>query len=135
MTDIFSKSKRSEVMSKIRSKNTSLEKRTKTLLRRSKIKYKSQPKIFGHPDFLIKKKIVLFCDSSFWHGRNWKNLKSRLENGNNATYWTSHIAGNRKRDRIVNRKLRKDGYLVIRLWDEDIYKRSEWCGEKIKKSI
>lgn len=132
---MFSKSKRSEVMSKIRSKNTCLEKRTKNLLRRSKIKYKSQPKIFGHPDFLIKKKIVLFCDSSFWHGRNWKNLKSRLENGNNPDYWVNHVSKNRKRDRIVTKWLEKDGYKVIRFWDKDIYKRPDWCVTQIRKRL
>ena len=135
MTDMFSRAKRSEVMSKIRSKNTGLEKRTKTLLRCSKIKYKSQPKIFGNPDFLLEKDTTLFCDSSFWHGRNWKKLKKKLANGNNSQYWISHIERNRNRDRTVSRKLRKEGYKVIRFWDKDVYNRPEWCMTKIRKYL
>jgi len=135
MSDIFSKSKRSEIMSKIRSKNTGLEIRTRKILRGSKIKFRSHPKIYGNPDFLIENKIVLFCDSSFWHGRNWNKLKPKLENGNNSQYWVSHINKNRKRDKEVTKVLRDKGFVVIRLWDKDLHKRPEWCMSKIKKSL
>jgi len=135
MPDMFSKSKRSEIMSKIRSKNTSLEKHTKTLLRSSKIKYKSHPKIYGNPDFLLRKNTVLFCDSSFWHGRNWNKLKTQLKKGNDPQYWVNHIAKNRKRDKVVTHKLKNDGFIVIRFWDDDVYKRPAWCVSEIKKYL
>jgi len=135
MPDMFSKSKRSEIMSKIRSKNTSLEKHTKTLLRSSKIKYKSHPKIYGNPDFLIGNRIALFCDSSFWHGKHWKKLKTKLVNGNNPNYWVNHIQKNRNRDKLVTKILQKEGYKVIRFWDDDVYKRPAWCVSEIKKYL
>lgn len=135
MADVFSKSKRSEVMSKIRSKNTKLDVAMKATLQRARIPHRSYPKIYGNPDFLIKKNVVLFCDSSFWHGKNWNKLKKKLENGNNPQYWVIHIQKNRKRDRFVTSYLSQKGYRVIRFWDKDIFKRPEWCVEQIKKCI
>ena|SRR2546428_6667359 len=133
MTDIFSKSKRSRIMSRIRSKNTKLDLTMRGILKQSRLSLKTYPKIFGNPDFLVKNKIVVFCDSSFWHGRNWRKLKVKLSNGNNSAYWVSHIKKNRKRDRIVDRKLKNDGYSVVRFWDTDIYKRPDWCINEIRK--
>lgn len=135
MPDIFSKSKRSEVMSKIKSKGTKLEIHMSKLLRRNKIKYGSHPLIFGNPDFIIEGKIALFCDGSFWHGRNWKKLKKKLENGNNPKYWVNHIQKNRIRDKKVTKELIQLGYIVLRFWEEDVFKKSEWCIEEIRKKL
>ena len=135
MTDIFSKEKRSYVMSRICGKGNKLDKCMAKLLRRSKIRYRSYPDIFGNPDFLVGENVALFCDGSFWHGRNWKMLKARLESGNNPEYWVDHIARNRKRDRKVNRVLRSMDYKVIRLWDTDITSRPNWCMRKIRENM
>ncbi|MGI0060823.1 MAG: very short patch repair endonuclease [Nitrosotalea sp.] len=135
MSDIFSKSKRSHIMSRIRSKDTKLDLAMESILKSSKLTFKKYPKMFGKPDFLIRKKLAVFCDSSFWHGRNWKALKNKLEEGNNSTYWVSHIARNRKRDKTVNRKLKTEGYSVIRFWDTDVYKRPDWCIDEIRKRL
>ncbi|MGI0008804.1 MAG: very short patch repair endonuclease [Nitrosopumilaceae archaeon] len=135
MPDVFSKSKRSEIMSKIRSKGTKLDLTMEKLLKAYKIKYQIYPQIYGCPDFFIKKNVVVFCDSSFWHGRNWSILKKKLAKGNNSDYWLKHIARNRKRDRFVSKKLKSAGYKVIRFWDDDIYKRPEWCVNAIKSKI
>lgn len=135
MTDIFTASKRSEIMSKIKSKNTKLDRSMAKLLKNSHMQFRQYPKIFGRPDFLVKNEIAVFCDGSFWHGRDWQKLKRKLERGNNPEYWVSHISKNRKRDQAVNRRLRKDGYDIIRFWDIDVYKRPDWCINKIKKTL
>ncbi len=133
--DVFSKEKRSEVMRGIKGKGTKLELETARMLRRAKIKYRSHPKIYGSPDFLVDGRLLLFCDGSFWHGRNWKVLRARLAAGNDPGYWVRHIETNRKRDRKVNRILAERGYQVLRLWDTDLQKRPEKCVEKIKKAL
>ena len=135
MTDVFSKEKRSEVMRNIKSKGTGLEKDAARMLRRAKIRYRSHPKAYGSPDFFVEGRLMLFCDGSFWHGRDWKKLKARLEAGNNPGYWVKHIESNRKRDRKVNRTLRAQGIPVVRLWDTDVRKRPEWCVVKIRKNL
>lgn len=135
MADIFTKSKRSEVMSKIRSKNTKLDRAMAGILEKSGIPFKQYPRIFGNPDFLVRNKMAVFCDGSFWHGRNWSKLRIKLEQGNNSDYWISHISKNRRRDQTVNRKLRNEGFVVVRFWDTDIFKRPEWCIKEIRKRL
>ena len=122
-------------MRSIKGKGTKPELDTAKMLRRAKIKYRSHPKMYGSPDFIVEGRLLLFCDGSFWHGRNWKVLKARLEVGNDPGYWVRHIESNRKRDRKVNRVLRTQGLPVLRLWDTDIWKRPEWCVGKIKKAL
>ncbi len=130
--DKFSKAKRSLVMSQIRSKNTGLDVSMRRTLRKAEIKFEAYPKMYGNPDFLVEQCIALFCDSSFWHGRNWRKLKQQLTNGSNAKYWVEHIAKNRSRDRLVNATLRRHGLKVIRFWDDEIFKRPEACVRRIK---
>jgi DNA mismatch endonuclease (patch repair protein) len=131
MPDIFSKEKRSEIMRKIKSSGTQIEMKLKGYLEESKIRFEYQPKIFGKPDFLIKPNIVVFCDSSFWHGKNWKKLQHKLPN----KYWYEHIDRNRKRDILVKRKLKEKGYVVLRFWDHDIEKKPYECISKIRTAL
>jgi DNA mismatch endonuclease (patch repair protein) len=115
-------------MAKIRSQGSEIEKRMKNALDQSGVDYEYQPKLFGKPDFLVESRIAVFCDSSFWHGRNWKNLRQKLREG----YWQNHIGQNRKRDAVVNKALRKQGYIVLRFWDDEIRKNIEACVRQIK---
>ena len=135
MVDVFSKEKRSEIMRSIKNRDTGIEIDTAEMLRRAEIRYESHPKVYGSPDFLVEGRLALFCDGSFWHGKDWNNLKEKLASGNNPDYWVSHIESNRKRDRKVNRVLRERGYAVVRLWDTDIQKRPERCMGKIRRAL
>lgn len=79
----------SKNMSKIHSSNTSIEIRLRKALwkkgYRYRINYKSLP---GSPDIvLIKYKIAIFCDSEFFHGKDWETLQNRLKKGKNPEYW------------------------------------------------
>jgi DNA mismatch endonuclease, patch repair protein len=128
MTDCFSKEKRSEVMSKIKSKGSKMELVMLEALNTSHVNFEYQPKIFGKPDFLVEKNIAIFCDSSFWHGRNWSKLSKKLS-GN----WVDHIERNRKRDKIVNKELKKNGFIVLRFWDYEIKKNLSGCIKRIEQ--
>jgi DNA mismatch endonuclease (patch repair protein) len=131
MPDVFTKEKRSELMSRIRSKGSKMEVEFTQLLKSNNIEFTYQPKIFGKPDFLLKPNIVIFCDSSFWHGRNWKMLKNQLKEG----YWRDHIAKNMKRDRLVSHTLRKEGFVVLRFWDDEIKEHPEDVTNKIQRAL
>jgi DNA mismatch endonuclease (patch repair protein) len=131
MPDVFTKKKRSEVMSKIRSKGSKIELKLKKALEEKKVEFEYQPRMFGKPDFLVKPNIAVFCDSSFWHGRNWKALSSRLPSG----YWYDHIKTNRLRDREVNERLKKMGFIVLRFWDTAIEKNTSKCVGKISNAL
>lgn len=131
MPDVFTKEQRSQVMARIKSKGSKIEMKMKKALDENKIGYEYQPKLFGKPDFLIKPNIALFCDSSFWHGRNWNKLRTQLKEG----YWQDHILANRKRDAMVGKTLKKQGYIVLRFWDDEIQKKIDVCIKKIHDAI
>ena len=130
MADIFSRKKRSWVMSRIRSRDTGIEKKTAQLLRKNKIHYRRYPKVFGSPDFVVEKKLLVFCDGDFWHGYRYAKKKKPPKK-----FWRDKIERNMERDRKVTRKLRADGWSVIRLWEHDIEKRPESCVRKIRKLL
>ncbi len=113
-------------MSRIRGRNTGIEDRVKILLRSNKIKFEQHPKIFGNPDFLVGKKTLVFCDGDFWHGYQYEKKKKPKKK-----FWKDKIMGNIKRDRRVSKKLRREGYSVIRLWEHDIEKRPLVCLNRI----
>src|SRR3989338_5385892 len=96
MVDIFSKRKRSEIMSRIRSKNTKIEKLVFSRLRADRIyfqrHYKRAP---GNPDIALPKKMkAVFVDGDFWHGykfRVFKNRLPQLKRHQNLTFNTMRI--------------------------------------------
>jgi len=76
MADVFTPEKRSWVMSRIRGTNTKIDLKMKKLLSETSCKSQMYPKMFGNPDFIIKrKKIAIFCDGDFWHGYKYDSKK------------------------------------------------------------
>ncbi len=130
MSDTFSKKKRSQIMSKVRSRNTGIESNFKKLIKGFKFRY--QPKIFGKPDFALRKlKIAIFIDSCFWH----KCSKHFRKPTANAYYWTRKINRNVERAKEVNNFLKKQGWKVLRFWEHEIKKSPERCIKKVKTSL
>jgi len=132
MTDVFTRKKRSWVMSRIRSKNTKMENLFESKLKENHIKYERYPEIFGRPDFLIKNKnIVIFIDGCFFHKcpKHYKAPKTKKK------FWISKIEKNVKRDKEVVRRLRKEGYGVIRFWEHKIEKNVDECILKINNCL
>jgi DNA mismatch endonuclease (patch repair protein) len=125
----------SERMKKVRSRDTKLEKAMEKALKGLRIKYKKQPNVDGHPDFKIEgTNILIFCDSSFWHGRN-ENERAGKTFKKNRTFWTEKLTENRKRDQRINRRLRKNGWSVQRFWDTDILKGSYKLTNRLKRIV
>jgi len=90
MTDIFSKEKRSEVMSRIRAKNTTAELIVFKDLRKRGIYFqKHYARIVGTPDIALpRKKLAVFIDGDFWHGRSLQKL---VEKRGYDDFWTKKI--------------------------------------------
>ncbi len=121
-------------MSRIRAKNTSIEKRLASALRKHGLRdyQRNVSGILGTPDFCWKnRKIAVFCDSSFWHGHDWKNQLKTIKT--RKKFWVNKIETNIDRDKKINRKLRKEGWKVLRFWDFDINKNTDQCIAKIKR--
>ncbi len=127
----------SKNMSKIRSKDTTIELRLRKALwhsgYRKQKNYKALP---GSPDIVLTKyKIAVFCDSEFFHGKDWEILKPRLEKGSNPDYWVKKIERNRSRDCENDKKLLFLGYTVIHFWGKDILRHTDECLRVIEETI
>lgn len=123
MADVFSKAKRSEVMSRIRgSANKDTEIAFTRFLRAHRISgWRRKQAIFGKPDFVFPKlRLAIFIDGCFWHGCP----KHGTQPKNNAVFWSGKLDGNRIRDRRVNRTLRTNGWFVVRIWEHELSKRN-----------
>jgi DNA mismatch endonuclease (patch repair protein) len=134
MTDIFSTTKRSAVVSLIRGHgNKDTELVLMKLFRQHHITgWRRNQKVFGKPDFLFRRnRLALFVDGCFWHGCP-KHCK--IPAGNRG-FWEKKFAANKARDRRVNRELRKLGWRVMRIWEHDLAKRGEACIRRIQSAI
>lgn len=95
---------------------------------------KNDKDIFGKPDFVFRKyKIVVFCDSEFWHGKNWDVKKH--EHKSNVEFWYKKIQRNIERDREVNEQLTKEGWTILRFWGKDIEKNLLLCTSKFEQTV
>jgi DNA mismatch endonuclease, patch repair protein len=125
MLDPLSPAERSERMSRVRSRgNRSTEGRVREELVDQGIKgWVSHPdSVPGRPDFYFEeRRLAVFVDGCFWHGcPNCGRLpKTRVE------FWRAKIGGNRRRDRLSNRRLWREGYRVLRIRECDL-KRGKW---------
>ncbi len=132
LTDVFTKKKRSWVMSRIRSTNTKMENLLAKEMKKAGVKFRRYPKIFGKPDFLIKdKKTIIFIDGCFWH----KCPKCYREPKTKKDFWLPKIEKNVERDRKVNKTLKRNGYKVIRFWEHDVEKNIDKCVKRILKLL
>jgi len=125
----------SQRMRRIKSSGSSIEKIMARILRARKIKYRTQLNLPGRPDFrLIGKNVLIFCDSSFWHGRRHKEITGKAFS-KNKTFWINKLLDNKKRDVRINRKLKKGGWKVLRFWDTDIIKSPNKIIKKLEKCL
>ena len=124
-------------MSRIRGKDTSIELALRKALWAKGYRYRKNYKgLPGSPDIaLTKYKIAIFCDSEFFHGKDWDSLKIKLEKGKNPGYWIKKIERNIERDWNKDKKLELEGWTVIHFWGKDILKKPDECIKVIEDTI
>lgn len=107
-------------MAAIKGKGTKFEERGFELLRQLDIRFRRHPGgIVGKPDAANKsRKLAIFFDSDFWHGFDWKNRKNKIKS--NKKFWIKKIERNIERDKEVNSLLRRAGWTVIRIRENDM---------------
>jgi DNA mismatch endonuclease (patch repair protein) len=134
MADVFSKAKRSQVMSRIRSRgNKDTELALAKLLRRHKITgWRRHLHMFGKPDFIfLKARLAIFVDGCFWHGCPKHATKPK----NNRSFWHRKLSANKTRDRLVNHALRRANWRVIRIWECSLQKHPQSCIQRILRTL
>ena len=137
MADVLTKEQRRKNMQNIRSKDTTIEIILRKALWNKGYRYrKNYKKLPGSPDIVLTKyKIAIFCDSEFFHGKDWEVLKQRLDKGANSEFWISKISRNRERDDEINKRLLFEGWTVIRFWGDDIKKHADECVKVVEDVI
>ncbi len=126
---------RSQVMKRVKSKDTSIEIMLRKELYKRGLRYQKNVKtIFGHPDIVFKgKKLVVFADSEFWHGKKLREGKSVPKT--HTEYWIKKITRNIQRDKEVNQTLKNEGWTILRFWEIDIRKDVSACADMVEKTF
>lgn len=119
-------------MSRIRARNTVPELTIRHLLHGRGLRYRTHVgSLPGRPDIVFSKaKVAVFIDGDFWHGWRFSRWRDGL-----APYWQSKIERNMQRDVQNVRRLRRSGWLVIRVWEHEVETDPEGCANRIEGAV
>jgi len=126
---------RSENMRRIKSKDTTIEILLRKELWKRGLRYRKNVKdVYGKPDIVFKgKKLAVFADSEFWHGKQL--LEGKDIPKTNTEFWINKIKRNIERDKEVNKKLKSEGWTILRFWEKNIRKNVLECANTIEKIL
>lgn len=115
--DVFSPEKRSQVMSRIRSKDTKPEKSIRSILHKLGFRFRINRKdLPGKPDIVLPKyKTVIFVHGCFWHQHEGCKIASKPKS--NSEFWQKKFSRNIERDKNNQEELKSMGYRVIIIWE------------------
>ena len=118
--DVFSKGKRSQIMSRISGKNTKPEIIVRSLLHRMGYRFRLHDKNMpGKPDIILPKhKKVIFVHGCFWHGH--RDCPRSKRPSTNVEFWNKKIDGNIERDNKNIKSLENLGWKTLILWTCEI---------------
>ena len=123
-------------MSCVHSRNTALENALCTELNSRGLTTctRNDNTVFGTPNFVFAaQKIVVFCDSEFWHGHDWENAKHEIKR--NRDFWIPKIEKNIERDKKVTCRLQSGGWTVLRFWGKRIESDIVGCVDEIENLL
>jgi DNA mismatch endonuclease (patch repair protein) len=108
-------------MKKIKQRGTDIEIYLRSILHKSGFRFGSKnDKIIGKPDIILPKhKTVIFTHGCFWHGHK-SCRKGKTRPVKNVEFWNDKILRNKKRDSLVKRQLKRDGWKVVTIWECEI---------------
>lgn len=90
----------------------------------------------GKPDIVFPgKRVAVFCDGDFFHGKDWPTLRGKLTRRANASYWIKKIEYNRQRDREVEIALARAGWRVLRFWESEIRSDLERVAREVEGAL
>ena len=135
LLDNHTPEQRHKNMTAVKSKGTKIEVLLQKELWHRGLRYRKNVKnIYGKPDIaFIGKKIAVFCDSEFFHGFDWEIRSKEIKS--NREFWIPKIEKNIQRDKDVTDKLKKDGWIVLRFWGNEIKNDVSGCADKIESVI
>ena len=135
--DKLTPEQRHKNMSHIKNKDSKIECVLRKALWEKGYRYrKNYSKLPGKPDIvLIRYQIAIFCDSEFFHGKNFDQLKVQLNKSKNSDFWIDKIQKNINRDEEVNKLLKGQGWMVLRFWGKEILENTDQCIRTIEEAV
>jgi DNA mismatch endonuclease, patch repair protein len=132
LVDNLSPTQRSFCMSQVRSKGTDIEHEMRSALRRAGLRFKTNvTSLPGSPDIVfLRCKVAIFLDGDFWHGYRFSLWAHTL-----SPFWKQKIALTRKRDQRNFRKLRRAGWVVIRVWQHQMRSGRDHSVNRIVRAV
>ena len=102
------------------------------MLHRSGLRFRIHvAKLCGKPDIVFgPAKVAVFIDGDFWHGWQFPRWQHKL-----TPYWRKKIYGNRERDKRNFRRLRRNGWRVIRIWEHEIDNCPDGAVARITEAV
>ena len=130
--DSLTAEQRSYCMSRVRSRDTDLERMVRSELHKRGLRFRKNVRALpGSPDVVFKPaRVAVFVDGDFWHGYRFPLWQHTL-----SDFWRVKIGKNRERDRRNFRKLRRMGWRVIRLWQHQIERDLDACIERVTSAV
>ena len=135
MSDVFSPEKRSEVMSRIRNKDTNPEIVVRKWLFSKGYRYrKNDKKLPGKPDIVLPKyKTVIFINGCFWH--NHRGCRYAYKPKTRSRFWNEKFKKNREIDKKNYKKLLEMGWKLIVIWECKLKNEKDLTLKKLLKDI
>lgn len=131
MVDIWDASKRSIVMSRIRSKNTKPELSLRSSLHKAGARFRLHVSTLpGKPDIVFPGcKVVVFVQGCFWHQH--KGCRDGVLPKSNIDFWKLKLERNVCNDKKRVRLLRKLGWTSISVWECEIEQDLRRATDKV----
>jgi DNA mismatch endonuclease (patch repair protein) len=132
MADNLTPEQRSYCMSRIRGRDTGLERSMQALLRKRRLRFRKQVRALpGRPDIAFPEAhVAVFIDGDFWHGYRFPAWRHTL-----SKFWQVKIEKNRLRDQRNFAKLRRMGWRVIRIWQHTMRTDPERAVTRILSAL
>lgn len=128
----MSPEKRSALMSRIRGKNTGPERAVGAIVDALGLEAEFHARdLPGRPDMVLRAlRVAIFVDGDFWHGWRFPAWRRKL-----SEKWELKIAANRRRDALNHAKLRRAGWLVIRIWEHQVDDDPDRVSQRLRKLL
>ena len=109
-------------MQRVKLKDGSLEQLVQQELRSNGLKFRRHVRALpGSPDIVFPtEKVAVFVDGDFWHGWRLPAWEHKL-----SKFWRDKLRANRTRDQRNFRRLRANGWKVIRIWQHELKRKGE----------
>jgi DNA mismatch endonuclease, patch repair protein len=134
MTDVFSKEKRSLIMSRVKGRDTKPEVLVRSFVHRMGFRFRLHRRdLPGRPDIVLPRHgKVIFVHGCFWHGH--KRCPRSKRPTTKRRFWNKKLDGNVQRDKRVRRKLGTMGWKVLVLWQCET-RSSEKLSGKLRRFL